>query len=95
MMKYTLASKIFEEQFNYVRESINKTLDFLKEHSEMEVFNELQEVANDIFDCFETEYQDIRANDSYEIVSEQRKVASPLMEYWNEQIEIYGLQAIA
>ncbi len=94
MIKYTLASEIFKAQFNNVRENITKTLDFLREHSEMEVFAELQEAADDIFDMFEAEYQEIRANDSYEIVSDVSKnTVSPLMEYWKEQVEFYFAEA--
>lgn len=95
MRKYTLASQIFKAQFNQVRESINKTLSFLQEHSEMEILAEIQEVANDIFDCFETEYSEIRENDSYLIDDATEKASSPLMAFWQETVEQYNLQAVA
>lgn len=96
MGRYKLASDIFKTQFNQVRENINRTLAFLQEHSEMEIFAELQEVADDIFDCFEAEYREIRANDSYQMISDAtEKQNFPLMEFWKEQVEYYNVQAIA
>ena len=92
MKKYELASRIFEEQFNQVRNSITKTLSFLQEHSEMEVFSALKEAADDIFECFEAEYNEIRANDSYMISDAIEKTASPLMAFWQEQVEYYNVE---
>lgn len=96
MKKYTLASEILKVQFNQVKNSIDQTLAFLQEHSEMEIFAELQEVANDIFDCFTAEYDEIRANDTYQMLSDAvDKTTSPLMAFWQETIEMYGLQVVA
>lgn len=93
-MKYTLASEIFKEQFDQVCEVIAKTLAYLKEHTEMEVFLSLQEVANDILDCFKAEYDEIRANDSYQISDAAENPKFPLMEFWKEQVEQYNIEAI-
>lgn len=93
MINYKKASEILKEQFNELRNVIQKALEYISEHFESGILSEMRTIAEEIFDCFEIEYEELKNNDSYYIISEEKpSLLSALTEYWKEAMEMHNIE---